>query len=151
NHIDSDSEVTLAKGVCERIGSQALITLQHGKNTIKKSLPLRDHTAAINFVINWLIQGDDGPIVNSINDIHAVGHRVVHGGEKMSSSSLITPDVIRTIEDCIELAPLHNPANLAGIKSVSMIFGNIPQVVVFDTAFHNTMPETAYLYALPYQ
>ncbi len=140
--IEAGADRLLAKGVYERIGSQALVTLTaEGQPVVKAALALRDHRAAIEHLCGWLSWKIDG-----------VGHRVVHGGENFKTSQLITPEVVRGIEDCIDLAPLHNPANLQGIRAASEIFGpEVPQVAVFDTAFHAEMPETAFLYAIPYQ
>jgi acetate kinase len=144
----------VAKGVYERLGSQSLVTLSvPGRSAVKLALPLRDHKAAIEHLCQWLI-GDTSQLadIKSHADIHAVGHRVVHGGERFKDSQLVTPDVLKGIEECIELAPLHNPANLQGIRAAADILGpGVPQVAVFDTAFHATMPETAFLYAIPYQ
>ncbi|HXG38841.1 MAG TPA: acetate kinase [Bacteroidota bacterium] len=152
--IENNSDVMKAKGVIERIGSQALITLQaNGRPTVKQAAPLRDHRAALDFVLRWIISPDAQiPGIQSLSDIHAVGHRVVHGAEKFSKSVVIDQSVIDGIEDCIELAPLHNPANLKGIYAARELLGTgVPQVAVFDTSFHSTMPETSYLYAIPYQ
>ena len=152
--IDQDQDQLLARGVFERIGSQCLISLAgtDGKVT-KLALPLRDHRAAIDWLCHWLTSSES-PIaaIKSRADIHAVGHRVVHGGEKLTESVLLDAAGIRAIEDCIELAPLHNPANLEGIRATAAILGaEVPQVAVFDTAFHASMPERNFLYALPYQ
>lgn len=152
--IEKNSDVMKAKGVIERIGSQALMTLQaNGRPTVKQAAPLRDHRAALDFVLRWIISPDAQiPGIQSLSDIHAVGHRVVHGAEKFSKSVVIDQSVIDGIEDCIELAPLHNPANLKGIYAARELLGTgVPQVAVFDTSFHTTMPETSYLYAIPYQ
>lgn len=152
--IDKDTDKQKAKGLIERIGSQALITLQAaGKPVIKQAAPLRDHRAALDYLTRWMISADAHvPGIQSLADIHAVGHRVVHGAEEFKKSLVITDEVIDGIENVIELAPLHNPANLKGIYAARELFGHgIPQVAVFDTAFHSTMPETSYLYALPYQ
>ena len=151
--IENNADQQLAKGVIERIGSEALITLQAiGRPAVKHAMPLRDHRAALDYVVRWIISAEskiDG--IQSLNDIHAVGHRVVHGAEKFTMSVVITDEVIEGIEDCIELAPLHNPANLKGIAAARELFGpGIPQAAVFDTAFHSTMPEISYLYAIPY-
>jgi len=148
------SDKLLAKGVLERIGSHALITfLVPGQPKVRLDEAVRNHAEAIGIIMRWLVSDEsrlDG--VASFADIHAIGHRIVHGGEKFSRSVLIDREVIKGIEDNIELAPLHNPANISGIKAVTEILGSaIPQVAVFDTAFHSTMPETSYLYALPYQ
>ena len=151
--IERDSERQLATGLLERIGSQALITLQaNGRPPIKSSEPLKDHRAAIDKILRWIVSPEariDG--IRSLSDLDAVGHRVVHGGEKFQKSVRIDKAVVAGIEDCIELAPLHNPANLKGIRACQDLLGEgIPQVAVFDTSFHSTMPETAYLYGLPY-
>ncbi len=152
--IERDADRQLAKGLIERIGSEAIITFQVGeKPPVKGAAPLRDHKAALAHVIKWVtspetnIQG-----VSGLSDIHAIGHRVVHGAERFKGSHLIDKDVIAGVQECIDLAPLHNPANLKGIYAATELFGpSMPQVAVFDTAFHSTMPEAAYLYAVPYQ
>jgi len=152
--IDEDGDRMLAKGLIERLGSQSLITFQvEGKPPIKSATPLRDHRAALNYVVKLITSSEvEIPGIASLEDIHAVGHRVVHGGERFKSSVRIDNEVIRGIEDCIDLAPLHNPANLKGIYAARELFGpSVPQVAIFDTAFHSTMPETSYLYAIPYQ
>lgn len=152
--IEKNEDKMLAKGVIERVGSQSLITFKvAGAPPHKSATPLRDHRAALNYIIKWL-ENDNTKIpgMHSLDDIHAIGHRVVHGGEKFKNSTRIDNDVISGIEDCIDLAPLHNPANLKGIYAAREIFGPaIPQVAIFDTAFHSTMPETSYLYGIPYQ
>ncbi|HSE38722.1 MAG TPA: acetate kinase, partial [Blastocatellia bacterium] len=144
----------LARGGIERVGGEAIITLKtEGREQQRLTESLRDMRAAVDFIIRWATSepaGLDG--VHSIADIHAIGHRVVHGGERFTHSVLITDDVLREIEDCIELAPLHNPANIKGIQAARDLFGpGLPAVAVFDTAFHQTLPERAYLYAIPYQ
>ncbi|MGD0591100.1 MAG: acetate kinase [Bacteroidota bacterium] len=152
--IEKNADKQLAKGLIERIGSQALVSLQAaGKTAVKHAAPLRDHRAALDHVIKWIISKDAQiPDIQSLADIHAVGHRVVHGAEQFTKSTIITDAVIRGIEDCIDLAPLHNPANLKGIHAARELLGaGIPAVVVFDTSFHSTMPETSFLYAIPYQ
>lgn len=152
--IEKNADKTLAEGVIERIGSEALITLRaEGKPPARSTAPLRDHRAALDKVLRWLVSPDSAvPGVASIGDIAAVGHRVVHGGEKFTKSVAIDDAVVDQIEDCIELAPLHNPANLKGIYAAREILGQgVPQVAVFDTSFHSTMPDTSYLYAIPYQ
>ena len=152
--IDKNADQQKAKGLVERIGSQALVTLQStGKPALKQALALRDHRAALDHVIRWMISSEAQiPGIRSLADIHAVGHRVVHGAEKFTKSVIIDENVIRGVEDCIDLAPLHNPANLKGIKAAIDLLGpGVPQVAVFDTSFHSTIPETAYLYAIPYQ
>ncbi len=150
----SASPEQLAGGMVDRIGGQAIITLQAGTGPARKSTaPLRDHRAAIDLIINWASSAESGiEGITSIADIHAVGHRVVHGGEQFKQSVKIDKTVLRGIEDCIELAPLHNPANLKGIEAATATFGpGLPQVAVFDTSFHHTLPEHAFLYAIPYQ
>jgi acetate kinase len=152
--IKNDSDRRLARGILERIGSHALITFQaEGQPKVKQDAPLKDHRAAIDRVLRWIISPDSNiNNINSLSDIHAVGHRVVHGGEKFKMSAKIGQEVIEGIEECIELAPLHNPANLKGIRAALELLGTgVPQVAVFDTAFHSTMPETSYLYGIPYQ
>jgi acetate kinase len=152
--IEKNADKRLAGGLLERVIGQALISVQvEGQPKIKSAEPLRDHRAGIDWIINW-ITSPESKIKNikSLADIHAVGHRVVHGGERFTMSVLINDDVIREIEDSIELAPLHNPANLRGIQGARELMGShIPQVAVFDTSFHSTMPESSYLYAIPYQ
>lgn len=151
--ISNNNESLHSKGIIERIGSQSLITLYpHGKKAQKSAEAFRNHKQAIDYVIKWLVSPKSNLTqIKSLSDIDAVGHRVVHGGEKFSQSALIDDKVIDGIEDCIDLAPLHNPANLSGIRAVSEIFGAIPQVAVFDTAFHSRMPQSNYLYPIPYQ
>ncbi|GAB4252333.1 MAG: acetate kinase [Acidobacteriota bacterium] len=152
--IAKDADRRLARGVLERIGSHSLITLQaEGQPPVRTDAPLRNHREALDYVLRWIISPESKIAeIRSLKDIHAVGHRVVHGGEKLRRSVKIDAEIIEAIEDCIDLAPLHNPANLRGIRAAIELFGEgIPQVAVFDTAFHSTMPETAYLYALPYQ
>ncbi|MCG6919885.1 MAG: acetate kinase [Acidobacteria bacterium] len=152
--IEKNADKTLAQGVIERIGSEALINLRaEGQPPQRTTAPLRDHRAALDKVLRWLVSSESSvPGVNSIGDIAAVGHRVVHGGEKFAKSVAIDDAVVDQIEDCIDLAPLHNPANLKGIYAAREILGQgVPQVAVFDTSFHSTMPDTSYLYAIPYQ
>jgi acetate kinase len=151
--IDADADRCLAKGIIERIGSLSLATFQSGANAPhKEDVPLRDARAALDRIVRWAISPQAGiEGVSSAADIHAVGHRVVHGGERFRASTLIDDAVVAGIEECVELAPLHNPANLKGIRAAREVFGpGVPQVAVFDTAFHATMPETAYLYGIPY-
>ncbi len=152
--IEHDGDKRLAGGIIERVVGQSLITLQvEGHPKIRKAAPLRDHREAIDYILRWIISPESKiENISSLADIHAVGHRVVHGGEKFTTSVLLNDDVIEQIEDSIELAPLHNPANLKGIMAARELLGpGVPQVAVFDTAFHSTMPETSYLYAIPYQ
>ena len=152
--IEKNADQQKAKGLVERIGGQSLISFQAtGRPAMKAAIALRDHRAALDYVIRWIISSESQvPGIRSLADIHAVGHRVVHGAEKFTKSVVIDDTVIRGIEDCIELAPLHNPANLKGINAAKDVMGpGVPQVAVFDTGFHSTMPETSYLYAIPYQ
>ena len=151
--IGNESDRRLASGMIERIGGQALVTLQaEGHPKIRHDEALRDHRAAVDLVLRWVISPDSEiESLHSMSDIHGVGHRVVHGGERFRRSTRIDLDVISGIEDCMELAPLHNPANLRGIRAAIDLLGTgVPQVAVFDTAFHLTMPETSFLYAIPY-
>jgi acetate kinase len=142
DRIAKDADERLTRGEVERIGGEAIVTIQNQGGERKKSTAqLRDITAAIRHVV----------AASGQEDIQAVGHRIVHGGERFTESVLITPEVLNGIEDCIDLAPLHNPTNLKGIAAATEVFGRkIPQVAVFDTAFHSTLPENAYLYAIPY-
>lgn len=149
--INSESEEVLAKGLCERIGIDGRLTYQPEggeKEVSDKAMPT--HTEAIQFVIEALTNDKTG-VVKSLDEIGAVGHRVVHGGEKFASSVVITDEVLKAIEECNDLAPLHNPANLIGINACQKLMPGTPMVAVFDTAFHQTMPEKAYLYGLPYE
>ena len=150
--IDMDAEKVLAKGNCERIGIDNS-RLKHesditGKVTLEHEM--KDHSDAIKFVIETLTNAETG-VIKSMSDIYAVGHRVVHGGEYFSDSVIINDEVKEKISVCSELAPLHNPANLIGIAACEGIMPGVPQVAVFDTAFHQTMPREAYLYAIPYE
>lgn len=147
---DMDGEKVLAKGVCDRIGIEGG-GLKHkvpGREDYKISVNMANHSEAIQLIINTLTSEENG-VIKSMKEIDAVGHRVLHGGEKFSGSMLINPEVIAAIEECCELGPLHNPHNLTGIHACEEIIGNVPQVAVFDTGFHQTMPDYAYLYALP--
>ncbi len=149
--IDSDSEKVICKGLCERIGidgSQISYT-PDGKDKITNVTPMPDHNRAIELVIEALTNKENG-VVSSLSEIGAVGHRIVHGGEKFTKSVVINDDVIKAIEEVSDLAPLHNPANLIGIRACQKAMAGVPMVAVFDTAFHQTMPESAYLYGLPY-
>ena len=150
--IDSGSEAVLAKGLCERIGIDGSV-LTHtpaGKDKVKIETPMPNHTVAVKLVIDALTDADHG-VVKSLDEINAVGHRVVHGGEKFASSVVINDEVLKAIEECNDLAPLHNPANLIGINACQELMPGVPQAGVFDTAFHQTMPEKAYLYGIPYE
>ncbi len=150
--IDSDSEQVLAKGLCERIGIDGSCIKYNSSKTgekKEKQIDMPDHGVALKTVIDVLVSPEDGAI-NSLSEIDAVGHRVVHGGEYFNSSVLVTDDVIAKIEECADLAPLHNPANLLGIRACKELMPETPQCVTFDTAFHQTMPEKAYIYGIPY-
>ena len=149
--INSDTEAVLAKGLCERIGIDGRLTYQpEGGEKEVNNLAMPTHTEAIQFVIDALTNEKTG-VVKSLDEIGAVGHRVVHGGEKFTSSVVVTPEVKAGIEECNDLAPLHNPANLIGITTCEKLMPGKPQVAVFDTAFHQTMPAKAYMYGLPHE
>lgn len=150
--IDMTTEHVLAKGLVERIGiSGSILTHQAtGKDKVKIEQPMSDHKVALKLVLDALMDESHGAI-KDVSEISAVGHRVVHGGEAFAESARIDDQVIRALEDCIELAPLHNPPNLIGINACAEILPNVPMVAVFDTAFHQTMPESSYLYSIPYE
>ena len=150
--IDSDTEKCIAKGLCERIGIEgSMITYTPaGGEKEKKVSPMPDHTEAIRLVLEALTNEKTG-VVKSLSEIGAVGHRIVHGGEKFAESTVITEKVLKAIEECNDLAPLHNPANLIGINACRKLMPDTPMVAVFDTSFHQTMPEEAYMYGLPYE
>lgn len=150
--IDMKNENVMAKGLIERIGMDGSV-LKHtpsNANTIDISTEIPDHKVAIQLVIEALLDENHG-VIKKMSEINAVGHRVVHGGERFTDSMLITTDVIKGIEACCEIAPLHNPPNLHGILACMELLPEVPQVAVFDTAFHQTMPKTAFLYGLPYE
>ena len=151
--IARDADQRLARGTIERIGGEAIIAIQsEGLEKKLTTAPLRDTQAAVEWIIRWACSEASISSIKSVADIHAVGHRVVHGGEHFTHSVVINDEVLRAIEDCIELAPLHNPMNVKGIHAARTVLGTgLPQVAVFDTAFHSTLPEHAYLYAIPYQ
>ena len=147
--IDSETEAVLAKGLCERIGIDGRLVYQkagNDKEITEASMPT--HKEAIQMVLEALTNEKTGAI-KSLEEVNAIGHRIVHGGEKFASSAIITDEMIKAVEECNDLAPLHNPANLIGIRVCSELMPNVPQVGVFDTAFHQTMPAKAYLYGLP--
>ena len=150
--LNPETEQVLAKGLCERIGIDGKFTYKaDGKQTIKAAdVAMPTHSEAIQTVLNALVDADNG-VIGSMKEIDAVGHRVVHGGEKFANSVVITDEVMAAIEECNPLAPLHNPANIIGIKACQELMPGTPMVAVFDTAFHQTMPEVAYTYALPYE
>ena len=149
---DMDSKEVIAQGGIEKIGlkdSFLKLTLPNGeKKILEKDIP--EHTAGIEFILNTLVSPEYGAI-KSLDEINAVGHRMVHGGERFSESVLLNKEVLDAFIACNDLAPLHNPANLKGVNAVSAILPNVPQVGVFDTAFHQTMPDYAYMYAIPYE
>ena len=149
--IDSRSEEVLAAGLCERIGIDGRMThTPSGGDTVVKNDPLPDHGAAIQDVLSALTDKAHG-VISSLSEIGAVGHRLVHGGEKFAASVIINDEVIAEVEACNDLAPLHNPANLIGVRACRQIMPDVPMVGVFDTAFHQTMPPKAYLYGIPHQ
>lgn len=149
----ANTDVRLARGQYERIGGEAVFSIRpdNGEAT-RGTAPLRDHRAALEHLLKWLTSEESAVAISSVGEIDAVGHRVAHGGEHFRRSVRIDDEVLRGIEDTIDLAPLHNPSNLRGIQAARSALGpGLPQVAVFDTAFHHTIPERAYLYALPYQ
>ena len=149
--IDSETEAVLAKGLCERIGIDGRLVYQKtglDKEITEAAMPT--HKQAIQMVLDALVNPKTGAI-GSLSEIDAVGHRVVHGGERFAASTVLTPEVLKVIEECNDLAPLHNPANLIGIDACKELMPNVPMVGVFDTAFHQTMPKKAYLYGLPHE
>ena len=149
---DMDTKAVMAQGGIEKIGlpgSFLKLTLPNGeKKILEKDIP--EHTAGIDFILKTLVNAEYGAI-KSLDEINAVGHRMVHGGERFSESVLLTDEVLAAFKACNDLAPLHNPANLKGVNAVTAILPNVPQVGVFDTAFHQTMPDYAYMYAIPYE
>ncbi|GMQ56916.1 acetate kinase [Vallitalea sediminicola] len=150
--ISMENEEVLAKGICERIGIDGS-RIKHtkiGRDTIIIEGDMPSHKDAVKYVIDALVSEDHG-VIKSMDEINAVGHRIVHGGEEFASSTVINSDVIAAVKKCSDLAPLHNPANLIGIDACKQIMPNVPMVGVFDTAFHQTMPAKTYLYALPYE
>ena len=149
--INSDTEAVLAKGLCERIGIDGRLTYQKaGLDKEITEAPMPTHKEAIQLVLDALVNEKTGAIA-SLAEVNAVGHRIVHGGEKFASSAVITPEMLAAVEEGNDLAPLHNPANLIGIHACQELMPGVPMVGVFDTAFHQTMPEKAYLYGLPYE
>ena len=150
--IDMDGEKVLAKGLVERIGIEGS-RIKHtktGLDAVTREVPFPDHSAAIKYVLDILVDPELG-VLKSLDELGATGHRIVHGGEKFTKSVLVTPEVVKGIEEVIPLAPLHNPANLMGLKAVMDVLPGKPNVVVFDTAFHQTMPPKAYIYGIPYE
>jgi acetate kinase len=153
DRIQQHQDQRVCRGEVERIGGEAIVTFQKGADAKHKfTAPLRDISAALDYLVRYIASDKSGVAeIKSSGDIHAVGHRVVHGGEMFSESALIDGKVLQDIEDCIDLAPLHNPNNIKGIVAARELFGkDVPQVAVFDTSFHHSIPEQAFLYALPY-
>lgn len=149
--INSDTEEVIAKGLCERIGIDGRLTHKPtGKDSVVKDVAMPDHKQAVSYVLEALTDEVSG-VIKDLSEIDAVGHRIVHGGEKFASSVRITDEVLEAIEECNDLAPLHNPANLIGIRACQDLMPQVPMVAVFDTAFHQTMPKKSYLYGLPYE
>ena len=150
--IDADTEKLIAKGICERIGIEGSLISYTPTGGVKEEnvTPMANHTDAIRLVLDALTNEKTG-VVKSLSEINAVGHRIVHGGEKFASATVINEEVLAAIEECNDLAPLHNPANLIGIRACQELMPGVPMVAVFDTAFHQTMPEKAYMYGLPYE
>lgn len=146
--IDSETEAVSASGLCERIGLDGALIYKKGEEKFEKEMDLPNHEVAIKKVLDTLLDEKIG-VLKSLTEINAVGHRLVHGGEKFSSSVVITEEVIKEIESCNDLAPLHNPANILGVRACQEVMPGVPNVAVFDTAFHQTMPKKAYLYGLP--
>ena len=150
--MDPDTNEVYAKGLCERIGIDGRLTHKvpatNGKYEFE--IPMPTHAEAIQAVLDALTNAEHG-VIKSMDEIQAVGHRVVHGGEKFASSALLTQEVMDALEECIPLAPLHNPANITGIQACKKVMPGVPMVGVFDTAFHQTMPPKSYIYALPYE
>lgn len=149
--IDSDTEKVIAKGLCERIGIDGKLThdpIVKDKYISDAAMP--DHKSAVSYVLEALTDSEHG-VISELSEIGAVGHRIVHGGEKFAESVVIDDDVIKAIEECNDLAPLHNPANLIGISACRALMPDVPMVAVFDTAFHQTMPKKAYMYGVPYE
>lgn len=151
--IDAEADERLARGTIERIGGEAVYSVQAGtRDAVRGATSLRDLRAAVEFILHWITSSDSGTGVTSVAEIDAVGHRVAHGGERFRRSVLIDDVVMRGVEDMIDLAPLHNPHNIKGIEAARAVLGaGLPHVAVFDTAFHQTIPEHAFLYAIPYQ
>ena len=148
--IDMDNESVIAKGICEEIGGKSGFKFKvPGREDYKVSVAMPTHAEALQIVLNTLVDEKLG-VIKSVDEIEAVGHRVLHGGDKLSGSVLVTEEAKKIIEECCDLGPLHNPANLKGIIECEKIM-NVPQIAVFDTSFHQTMPDYAYMYALPYE
>jgi acetate kinase len=151
--IEANSDTRLAGGEVERIGGEAVMSLSAGGSEARRTVaPLRNLAAAVEHVAAWVVSDEAETGIRSLADVAAIGHRVVHGGEQFARSQRVDETVLRALDELVELAPLHNPHNIAGIRAATRVFGpGVPQVAVFDTAFHQTLPETAFLYGLPYQ
>ena len=150
---DIETEKVIAKGLCDRIGvkgATGAFTFKTDSEKYQTDVDMPDHAAALKIVLDTLVSKEHG-VISSVSEIEAVGHRVLHGGDKVSGSVLVTPEVKQTIRDCFPLGPLHNPANLNGIESCEKIMPGVPQVAVFDTGFHQTIPDYAYMYGIPYE
>ena len=152
DRIKENTDQRLCRGIVERIGGEAIITVEVGGARKKSTAPLKDIAAALDHILRWIASDHSGiDAIQNLGDIHAIGHRVVHGGETFKESALVTGQVMEGIEECIDLAPLHNPNAIRGIQAAREIFGQrVPQVAVFDTSFHTSIPEYAYVYAIPY-
>ena len=148
--IETDSESVLAKGVCERIGQQTSVLVHKGAKKVEIAQQMPTHKEAIRLVLDALVNAEYG-VISSMDEIVAVGHRVLHSGEDFNDSVKITPEVLAKIESNVDLGPLHMPANIMGIKACMEVMPSAPQVAVFDTTFHSTMPQYAYMYAIPYE
>ena len=149
--IDMQDESVIAKGLVERIGIEgSKLTHKYDGKEFELTVPMKDHSAAMKHVLDALMDAEHG-VIKSIDEIGAVGHRVLHGGDKFTASCIIDQPCLDAIEECIPLGPLHNPANLMGIRACQSVMPGTPMVAVFDTAFHQTMPKTAYMYGVPYE
>lgn len=148
--LDMETEKPLAKGLCERIGIDGKYKYEANGKKLEGETPMKNHGDAIRFLTSMLLDKDNG-VIKSMKEIDAVGHRCVSGGDKYSGSVLVTPDSYKAIDECTPLAPLHNPANLTGIRACQEVMPGVPQVAVFDTAFHAKMPAKAYIYPIPYE
>lgn len=150
--LDMDTETVMAKGLAERIGIDGSVVVHQpaGKDKVRFERPMETHKDALDIIMDALVDPHHG-VLKSLKEIDAVGHRTVHGGEAFASSVIIDDDVIKKMEECSVLAPLHNPANLIGIRACQDVLPGVPMVGVFDTAFHQTMPPHAYIYPLPYE
>ena len=150
--IDMNGEEVLAKGLVERIGIEGsrIKHTKEGRDSVTHEVPFPDHSEAIKYVLKILVDPEEG-VLESLDELGGTGHRIVHGGEKFTTSVLVTPEVLKGIEEVIPLAPLHNPANLQGLKAAMEVMPSKPNVVVFDTAFHQTMPAKSFIYGVPYE